>query len=76
MNFDWKGTLGAMHLKCVAYDIATPTTNAAFRIVRALLAHGYRRVLIYKDFVHVDEDDSKPQDILKYMSERDSQPAT
>ena len=60
------GSPTSSHLDGLAADISTPDHQSRYRIVRALLEAGFRRVVIYRDkrFVHVDVDPDKPQDIL------------
>ncbi len=60
------GSPTSSHLDGLAADISTPDHQTRYRIARALLLAGFRRVIIYRDkgFVHVDVDPDKPQDIL------------
>lgn len=49
------------HCKGVAVDIVCCDNVHRFRIVETALAVGFTRIGIAKNFVHIDCDDSKPQ---------------
>lgn len=42
-----------------AYDIKVPNNQERFDIVEALIYAGFKRILIYKTFIHVDNDPKK-----------------
>lgn len=48
------------HCKGVAVDLRCVTPRERLKMVMALLAVGFRRIGIYKTFIHVDSDISKP----------------
>ncbi len=52
------------HLKGLAADIRAVHASERFAIVRGLLAAGFTRIGIGKDFVHVDIDTDKPQNLI------------
>lgn len=58
------GVADSSHLKGEASDIAAETTAQKFIIVVALLKAGFVRIGIGKNFVHADNDMSKPQNVL------------
>ena len=47
------------HLFGFASDILAETAEARYKIVRSLLIAGFRRVGIYGDFIHADNDPNK-----------------
>jgi len=52
------------HTKGVAVDIASASSRHRFVIVSALLKAGFRRIGIGPDFIHVDIDGDKTQDLI------------
>ena len=58
------GKPDSAHLKGLAVDISCTTSSERFRIVKALLEAGFRRIGISKYFIHVDADDTKPQNVI------------
>ncbi len=50
-----------------ASDIAYHSSEMLFEIVDGLITSGFKRILIYKTFVHADVDPSKPYPVLKRM---------
>ncbi|MBN1839484.1 MAG: peptidase M15 [Campylobacterales bacterium] len=61
------GVKDSAHVKGLAVDISIPDDTVRFIIVSALLNVGFKRVLMYDTFIHVDVDLTKPQFILKIM---------
>lgn len=61
------GVEDSAHTKGLAVDISTLSDSVRFAVVSALLKVGFKRVLMYSTFVHVDEDLTKPNPILKIM---------
>lgn len=60
-----KGRSGrSSHCKGLAVDISTPDSGLRYIVVTALLAAGFNRIGIGKNFVHVDDDLSKPHPII------------
>jgi len=64
-NRESGGKLDSAHLSGHAADIATPTSGIRFRVLKALLDAGFRRIgwNAPKKFVHVDSDPQKSQDV-------------
>lgn len=54
------------HIDGLAVDIATPTSDVRYKILFALLSAGFKRIGYNgrKKFLHVDVDESKPQNII------------
>lgn len=52
------------HCKGLAVDIRCNTSANRWRIVRAALSCGIRRIGIGKTYVHLDADASLPQDVI------------
>lgn len=72
-NADVGGLPNSAHLtsateKGEASDIACESIEDRFYIVDALLSAGFRRILIYKTFIHADVDQAKIAPIIKVMS--------
>ena len=63
-NKEAGGVPGSAHCYGSAADIQAGNSKDRFRIVRALLAAGVRRIGIGKTFVHADVDLEKDQDVL------------
>lgn len=55
------------NLKGLAVDIKAINSNQRFKIVYGLIKSGFKRILIYETFIHVDIDESKTQEILVRM---------
>jgi len=58
------GRVGSSHLKGLAADIAYKGNYEKYRILKGLMSVGFRRLGLGKNFIHVDCDDKKSQDIL------------
>lgn len=54
------------HTKGLAVDIAYKHPTEAFKIVDALMAVGFSRIILYKSWIHVDADPEKVKPILKH----------
>ena len=52
------------HTKGCAVDIRCYDSTTRFAIVKALLAVGFERVGIGKTYIHVDDDETKPQRVM------------
>ena len=52
------------HIIGLAADIATPDSTYRHAVVRALIRAGFSRIGIGKSFVHVDNDPSKPPNVM------------
>lgn len=49
------------HLSGLAVDISATTSHQRFQVLYGLIKVGFRRIGIYKNYIHVDDDPSKPQ---------------
>lgn len=63
-NANVGGTKGSAHTLGYAVDIAATNSRNRLVIVQALLKAGFNRIGIAKTFVHVDVDESKPQNVM------------
>lgn len=63
-NKEVGGVEDSAHLSGKAVDIACVNSARRMRIVVALLRVGFRRIEIAKGHIHVDIDETKPQDII------------
>lgn len=61
------GVVNSSHLKGLAVDIKALTSIDKYKIVSALMSVGFKRILLYKTFIHCDMDYSKINPILKIM---------
>lgn len=61
------GEKDSSHKKGLAVDISCRSDERRFSIVSALLKVGFKRILIYDTFIHVDIDLDKPNPIIKIM---------
>ena len=61
------GVKDSSHCKGLAVDIACNDDKRRFFIVSALISVGFKRILIYDTFIHVDIDLEKPNPIIKIM---------
>ena len=59
-----KSSPTSSHLKGVAFDIRVRDNSYRFDLIEALIFAGFKRILIYKGFVHADLDQDKPR-VLK-----------
>ena len=65
-----KGRSGnSAHTRGKAVDIRCNTSVTRYKIVKAALDCGVRRIGIGKSFVHLDNDDSLPQDVIFHYYE-------
>lgn len=55
---------GSAHTTGHAADIAALSSGTKFKIVEAALRLGFRRIGIGRTFVHIDDDITKPQDVV------------
>jgi uncharacterized protein YcbK (DUF882 family) len=58
------GSPTSSHLRGLAVDIRSANSLSRFNLVRCLLAEGFKRIGIGQDFIHVDQDSSKPQFLI------------
>lgn len=65
---DWNKVVGGSpnseHTLGNAVDIAAPDSPIRFRILRSLIAAGFTRIGVAKNFIHVDVGIAKPQDVM------------
>ena len=66
-NANEGGKKKSSHLFGEAIDISCTDDRKRFILIRALYDMGFRRILVYKSFIHVDISKTKKQDILKLM---------
>lgn len=66
-NQEVGGVADSAHCKGLAVDISALGDSVRFSIVSALLSVGFKRVLLYSTFIHVDDDLTKVNPILKIM---------
>jgi len=65
-NVSVGGSLDSSHKKGLAVDIAVVNSDMRYSILSTLIECGFSRIGIYKNFIHVDIDDDKPQDVIWY----------
>lgn len=58
-NDDVNGSPTSSHMSGYAFDIRTTNSYERFVILRSLIFAGFRRIGIYSDFIHCDDDPSK-----------------
>ena len=58
------GSDTSSHLLGFAVDIKTKSFNRRFKIVGSLICAGFTRIGITKEFVHVDDDKTKDQNVI------------
>lgn len=63
-NRGYKTSSSSEHMKGNAADIATPTSMSRYKILKALLDVGFRRIGIGKSFIHVDCASDKSQEVV------------
>ena len=59
-----KKPIESSHLKGVACDIACSDSRARFLIINALLEAGFTRIGIANNFIHVDSDCEKSENVI------------
>ena len=58
------GVPSSSHTKGHAVDIYAPTSRQKFIIINSLLQAGFNRIGVAKNFIHVDDDPSKAEDVI------------
>ena len=58
------GKATSSHLKGLAVDIHAPTSRHIYEIVTCCLMAGFTRIGVGSNFVHVDSDAEKPQNVI------------
>jgi len=59
-----KGQPNSAHTRGLAADISAVTGREKFLILEAAIKVGFRRIGIYKTFIHLDNDKSLPQEVV------------
>ena len=60
------GVPNSAHTRGFAFDIACIDSVKRYKIIDALLMSHFNRIGVYKDFIHVDDDPSKPKNVIWY----------
>lgn len=60
----YKASPDSAHLSGHAADIAATSGKERWTIVNALIRSGFNRIGIAKSFIHVDDDPSKPTNVI------------
>lgn len=63
-NQDVGGVDASAHLSGFAADIKATNSHARYRILYGLIKAGFTRIGVYKTFIHVDLDPSKPNEVM------------
>lgn len=63
-NMKVGGVPDSSHLRGLAADIKADTSHKKFMIIERALRLGCKRIGIYRNLVHVDLDESKPQMVI------------
>ena len=63
-NAKVKGEIDSAHLRGLACDIKCTTSYERFEIVSNSLKCGIKRIGIYRNFVHLDDDKSLPNRVM------------
>ncbi len=58
------GVPSSSHTVGRAVDIYAPTSTQKYLIINALLQAGFNRIGVAKNFIHVDDDPSKSEDVI------------
>ena len=58
------GVPSSSHTLGHACDIYAPTSRQKYIIINALLQAGFNRIGVAKNFIHVDDDPSKDEDVI------------
>ena len=58
------GVPSSSHTIGRAVDIYAPTSTQKYIIINALLQVGFNRIGVAKNFIHVDDDPSKAEDVI------------
>ena len=65
-NDEVNGSQTSSHLKGFAVDIKVHDSVERYTILRSLMAVGFNRIGVYKDFIHCDIDDDKTINVIWY----------
>jgi len=59
-----EGKPNSAHLSGLAADLACPDSQTRFKLVLAAYQAGFRRIEVASAHIHVDIDETKPQDVM------------
>lgn len=59
-----KGSKNSSHLRGLAVDIKVSNSRNKFKILTSLIYNGFHRIGVYKTFIHVDIDSTKPSQVV------------
>jgi len=65
-NQDIRGSPSSSHLFGLAVDLKVSSSSDRFTLLSKLLDFQFKRIGIYKDFIHIDIDFSKSQNLIWY----------
>lgn len=60
------GSPTSSHLKGLAFDIKCTNSTERWKLIQSINFFGIKRYGVYKNFIHIDFDSSKPQDVTWY----------
>jgi len=63
-NAEIGGVPDSAHTKGLAVDISISTSPKRYRVIRAAITLGFKRIGIAKNFIHLDIDKEKKQEVL------------
>ena len=61
---DTSSHISTKKIECTAFDISCTNSNDRFKMIEALYLVGFNRIGIAKSFIHVDNDKTKPKDLI------------
>lgn len=59
-----EGKTNSAHLTGKALDIKVSTSDERYQLVESFIERGINRIGIGKDFIHIDIDKTKPQEVM------------
>ena len=62
-NRDIDGSVNSSHMLGLAVDIKTPDSRTRFKVLYGVIKAGFTRIGIYENFIHVDFDNRKTQEV-------------
>lgn len=63
-NTEAGGVEGSAHTSGLAVDLRVENSNTRFRILSGLFFAGFNRIGVYNGHIHVDIDQTKPQNVV------------
>lgn len=63
-NADVGGVKNSSHLAGLGADIAAADSRVRFKVLYGLIKAGFHRIIIYDSHIHVDQDTTKPSEVL------------